>query len=278
MPDRLEVTDPDGLVSVVFRWSPPAGTTARAVLHIIHGWCEHAMRYDRPARQLAAAGIAVYADDHRGHGETGTRNGTTGHLGPGGHEGAVEAVHAVSRAAREAEDDRLPFFALGHSWGSLLLGRYLERWSGELAGAVLTGTTYLALGQKGDRNYNARFEPSRTPYDWLSRDADEVDRYAADPFCGFDVMKEPIDLKAPKRGIDAPIRASLPLLIVNGADDPVGGEEAARLLAERYVERGLTDVTWKAYAGARHELLNEIEPCRTEVLGDIRAWLDARIG
>ena len=269
------MTDPDGLTSVVWRWLPPAGTPTRAVLHVIHGWCEHGLRYDRPATALAAHGIAVYADDHRGHGETGRHNGTSGRLGPGGNEGAVEAVHAVSEAAR-AEHPGVPFFALGHSWGSLLLGRYLERWSDELDGAILTGTTYRALGREMPTDFNAKWSPPRTPYDWLTRDEAEVDTYIADPLCGFDAMQERFDEgDQSKRGEDRPIRADLPIHVLNGADDPVGGEEGARLLAAHYAGLGVTDVTWKAYAGARHELLNET--CRDEVLADIQAWLDARI-
>src|SRR5215212_7200736 len=108
MPETLHVPDPDGLTSVVLRWLPPA---PRAVLHVMHGWAEHALRYDRPAQRLVAAGIAVYADDHRGHGQTGVRNGTSGDLGPGGMEGVVDAVHAVSERAR-GDHPGLPFFAL----------------------------------------------------------------------------------------------------------------------------------------------------------------------
>jgi alpha-beta hydrolase superfamily lysophospholipase len=275
-PERLEVPDPDGLISVAFRWLPPDGTPIRAVLHVMHGWAEHSMRYDRPARQLAARGIAVYADDHRGHGQTGVRNGTTGELGPGSMEGVVEAVHAVSEHAR-AQHPVAPFFALGHSWGSMILGRYLERWSDELDGAMLTGTTYAAAGlpmpDPGD--FNARFGPARTAYDWLSRDDAEVDAYVADPMCGFDAMHDRPNLAAEPRGENRPIRPSLPLFVFNGADDPVGGDDGGAALAERYRARGLTDVTWRSYPGARHELLNET--CRDEVLGDITTWLEARI-
>jgi alpha-beta hydrolase superfamily lysophospholipase len=273
--DRLEVRDPDGLTSVVFRWLPPAGTPTRAVLHVMHGWCEHALRYDRPATALANTGIVVYADDHRGHGATGQHNGTTGDLGPGGMEGVVEAVHAVTEAAR-AEHPAAPVFALGHSWGSMILFRYLQRFSDGLAGAILTGTTLMTVGREGPADLNGRFEPARTPYDWLTRDEAEVDKYVADPLCGFEIMqgRRPT-ADDPKRGTDAPIRPDLPILVVNGADDPVGGEEGARLLAEHFAGLGVTDVRWKAYEGARHELLNETS--RDEVLGDLQAWLDGRI-
>ena len=276
MPERLEVPDPDGLISVVFRWLPPSGTATRAVLHVMHGWAEHAMRYDRPARRLAARGIAVYADDHRGHGETGIRNETTGSLGPGSMEGVVEAVHAVSDRAR-AEHPGVPFFALGHSWGSMILGRYLERWSDELGGAMLTGTTYAAAGMPmpDPDDFNARFPNARTAYDWLSRDEAEVDAYIADPMCGFDAMHDRPTLAAQPRGENRPIRPELPLYVFNGADDPVGGDAGGTALADLYRARGLTDVTWRSYPGARHELLNET--CRDEVLGDITAWLEARI-
>jgi alpha-beta hydrolase superfamily lysophospholipase len=273
VPDELHVKDPDGLTSVVLRWLP-AGAP-RAVLHVMHGWGEHAMRYDRTAKGLTRAGLAVYADDHRGHGRTGQVNGSTGDLGPGGMEGVVEAVRAVSERAC-AEHPGTPFFALGHSWGSMILGRYLRRWSDALDGALLTGTTYRAVARGAPTDLNERFEPARTQYDWLTRDHAEVDRYIADPMCGFEVMRGRPGFDAdPARGVDVVIRPELPVLIFNGADDPVGGEEGGRLLADHYRGLGLVDVTFLVYEGARHELFNETN--RDEVTSDVVGWLDARI-
>jgi alpha-beta hydrolase superfamily lysophospholipase len=272
MPDELHVKDADGLTTVALRWLPVR--SPRAVVHVMHGWGEHAMRYDRLAKRLTDAGIAVYADDHRGHGRTGQVNGATGDLGPGGMGGVVEAVHAVSERATGAHPGA-PFFALGHSWGSMILGRYLRTWSDELDGALLTGTTYRAVGGTAPTNLNERFEPARTPYDWLSRDAAEVDAYVADPMCGFEVMRGRPTADDDARLIDNPIRPSLPVLIFNGGDDPVGGAEGGRLLAEHYRGLGLTDVTLAVYDGARHELFNEVN--RDEVTADVLAWLEARI-
>ena len=53
--------------------SASTGGEPHAIVQIAHGIGEHALRYDAFAQVLAANGFAVYADDHRGHGETGRR-------------------------------------------------------------------------------------------------------------------------------------------------------------------------------------------------------------
>ena len=45
----------------------------RAVVQIAHGLGEHARRYDEMAATLNRSGFSVYAEDHRGHGQTGLR-------------------------------------------------------------------------------------------------------------------------------------------------------------------------------------------------------------
>ena len=277
-PEELTVTHDEGPDSVVCRW--PA-EHPRAILHILHGWAEHVVRYDRPAQALAAAGYTVVADDHRGHGRSGLRSDTLGDLGPRGMDGVLDAVHDVTLDAAR-RDPGLPVFVLGHSWGSFLLQRYLRRWSDEIDGALLTGTTYRARGVAStDRPPpNERFEPARTPYDWLTRDEAEVDLYVADPLCGFEIMRDSPRTQStgavPTRSTPTSPgpRQDLPILIFNGADDPVGGDAGGRALAEHYRGLGVADVTYLGYDGARHELFNETN--RDEVVADVIAWLDER--
>lgn len=281
--EEVTVEDPDGLVSVVLRWLPEGGP--RAVVHVLHGWAEHAGRYQRLGCALAGRGYAVYADDHRGHGQSGVRNDSLGELGPRGGHGVLDAVHAVTqRAAREHPG--LPVFVLGHSWGSFLLQRYVRRWSSEIVGALLTGTTHRDPGapQAPRVPPNDRFEPARTPYDWLSRDEDEVDRYIADPLCGFEIMRDrpaTATAAAPSGGAGGAdptagrkVDPGLPVLIFNGGDDPIGGETGGHALGEHYRALGLEDVSVRIYPGARHELFNETN--RDEVIADVIDWLDAR--
>ena len=276
------VTDGDGIEITVDRWSPPEGTPVVAVLHLLHGWAEHAGRYARFASAAAPEGIAVYANDHRGHGRTGlAAAGGLGDLGPGGMDGVLSSVRAVSDRAF-ADHPGVPRFLLGHSWGSFLAQRYIRRWADELAGAVLMGTTLRREGAVRRGGPNERFEPAATPYDWLSRDAAEVQRYIEDPWCGFErmtsqVASTPARSNAESRSPDdTDVPSSLPLLILNGTDDPIGGDEGGRALAEHYRRAGVRDVTLELYAGARHELLNETN--REEVTADLLAWLAARRG
>ncbi len=276
-PAELTVIDPDGLPNVVFRWTP--SQSPRAAVHVMHGLAEHALRYARLASALNAAGYVVYADDHRGHGQTGTRTDSLGDFGPRGMEGVVDAVHAVTERVH-AEHPGLPVFALGHSWGSFILYRYLQRYGDDLAGALLTGTTHITPGAEAVGSFNDAFQPARTPYDWLSRDDAEVDAYLADPLCGFESVplrsSPSVDRDAPEPapGDDSTIPRALPVFVFNGAADPIGGTVGGRALADHLLALGLDDVTFRSYPDARHELFNEIN--RDEVVADVVAWLDAR--
>ena len=130
-----------------------------------------------------------------------------GVMGPGGGEAVIDDLHELRRGRRAAVGGDVPVFLFGHSMGSLIALAYLTRHADGLAGSVLCGfpanvDDAAALGallqgfaDAGMRDEpvddllgdnNAAFEPARTPFDWLSRDPDEVDRYVADPMCGDD--------------------------------------------------------------------------------------------
>ena len=129
--------------------------------------------------------------------------------------------------------------------------------------------------------FNVGFE-HRTGYEWLSRDEAEVDVYVADPWCGFDVPDETIPSLFAQAGrladptVLAGIRHDLPILVASGSDDPLaGGGELVELLAQRYRDAGLADVTVTVYPGARHEILNETN--RDEVTNHIIDWLSRMV-
>jgi alpha-beta hydrolase superfamily lysophospholipase len=184
----------------------------------------------------------------------------------------------------------LPLFLFAHSMGSFAAQSVILTHSEQYAGVVLSGSTALDLlaagmaqaeGPVGLEAFNAGFE-HRTGYEWLSRDEEEVDRYVADPLCGFVLPDETVPALFGAAGTLADpaalagIRPDLPLLIVSGSDDPLaGGGQLLEVLGQRYRDAGLTEVTVKLYDGARHEILNEIN--RDEVTADVLAWLDAHL-
>ena len=269
----------------------------RAVVLIAHGASEHSGRYDRFARDLNAAGYAAVAIDHRGQGRTSVATGV-GVLGEGGGPSVVTDLVELGAAA-VAEAGGAPLVLFGHSLGSLIALAYLVDHSQGLAAAVLCGFPVDPAGAAvmaellqgavdagmGDAPMDALsannepFEPARTPFDWLSRDAAEVDAYLADPYCG-DQHPLTYGYFAGIAGVVAPATAAIdriacPVDVIAGDRDPAAGMGAhPRALADLLTAAGV-DTTLRLYADSRHELLNETN--RDEVTADLVAWLDARV-
>lgn len=298
----------DGRTQIHVRRCTP-DTAPRAVLQLAHGIAEHVERYDEFAAYLAKNGFLVVANDHLGHGQSVAPDGELGHFADeDGWMTAVGDMHRLSLQT-QAEFPGLPYFLFGHSMGSFLTRTYLLRWSDELTGAVICGTgqqpaavvaggklaSALEIRKHGPRyhsdrlnslafgSYNRAFQPARTPNDWLSRDEAQVDRYNADPLCGFvptaglfhDMMGG-IQMISKLSNVQR-IRRDLPVLFISGDADPVGENgKGVRRAYETFLRAGLTDVSLKLYPGGRHEILNEL--CRNEVYDDVLQWLEGHLG
>jgi len=304
----------DGTKLFLYRWSADeqAGQP-KAVLHILHGMAEHALRYRRLAEKLTAAGIEVWAADQRGHGRTADsrvndrgRGGLLGHCADGkAYVRVTRDVHAINEKIRKTwPAPRL--FLLGHSWGSFIAQNYIEEYSNDLIdGCILSGTKgpgdimvkiglpvmSLLAAFRGQRNgsplaksmadggYIKPFMPNRTPFDWLSRDDKEVDKYVADPLCGKlcsigfyrDLAKILSSIHRTKA--IAKISRSLPVYVFSGSADPVGDMGASpTALVNAYRNIGIADIEFVLYPGARHETLNETN--RQEVMDNLLSWIN----
>jgi alpha-beta hydrolase superfamily lysophospholipase len=295
----------DGTALHVYEWSPDEGTPVRAVMHIAHGMAEHAKRYERLAEELTKHGFVVYANDHRAHGKT-AKPGELGHLDVG-FDVLVRDLERLVTAEIDAHPGK-PFVLFGHSMGSFMVQAALPDLSTRLAGAVLSASNgkptpiaaagrlvaraeRLRVGPRGASPvikalsfgaFNKMFAPNRTANDWLSRDAAEVDKYEADPLCGFDCSTSTwialLDALGPLTSPEhqAKIRKDLPLYVFAGALDPVSEKtKGLRQLLDSYAKVGLTDVKHRFYEGGRHEMLNETN--RDEVTRDLVAWLDEKV-
>ncbi|MCK1797331.1 alpha/beta hydrolase [Streptomyces sp. XM4193] len=294
----------DGVPVATHSWRPRGGTP-RALIQIAHGAAEHALRYDGFARELTAHGYAVVASDHRGHGATAQYTGGFGAAGDDAWPAVVRDLHTVGERAR-AEFSGVPLVLLGHSMGSQLARDYAQEYGNQLAGLILSGTfrslpgcesesVVRALGteiEKNGRDAPSDFVPQlfgafndpyehRTGFEWLSRDPEQVDRYADDPRCGFPFSAGlSMDWVLGSRKINDPahfgrIPRTLPVHVAVGDQDPCHqGMTLVYELLEDFRYLGTRDLTWRAYEGARHEILNETN--RREVFADLLAWLDQR--
>ena len=277
-------------VEVFTSWWPVDAPSA--VVVIAHGASEHALRYERFAGELNAAGIAVVAIDHRGHGRTGASPGA-GLVGPGGGPVLIEDLHEV-RLQAETRFPNVPLIVFGHSLGSLITLAYLVEHSRGLAGGVLCGFAadidatdamgelLSGFAELRDESaaailaaINAPFEPARTPFDWLSRDDAEVDAYINDPYCGdnnpitFGYLIDVFDVVAPAATQLSTIEC--PVFVIAGDQDPAAGTGAFATGVADALRDASVAVDLKLYEGARHELLNETN--RVEVTADLVEWV-----
>ncbi len=269
----------DGATIQAYVW--PAAGKPRAIVSISHGAAEHALRYERFALALNAVGIEVWATDHRGHGQSPGPHGL-GDFGEGGWLALVADMGQLIDLARKAQPDT-PVILFGHSMGSFAAQEFCLDESERIDALILSGSTALEVpGEDGPApagGFNAALEPARTEYDWLSRDEAEVDKYIADPLCGFETLgwRGTRSLWDPTRLADAEalrnIRSDLPVLLMAGERDPINNDlKGLHLLEQRWRDAGVERIDTQYYEGARHETLNEIN--RDEVTDNIIDWLN----
>ncbi|GAA3939169.1 alpha/beta hydrolase [Microbacterium soli] len=278
-----EFVDAHG-IAIVYDVHEASGT-ARGVVQLLHGVGEHAGRYAALITALTDAGFHVYADDHRGHGRTGIRQwggpDRLGRLGRGGLRAAVAACLQLSGIIRE-ERPGLPLILLGHSWGSFLAQMMLDRAPEDYQGVILSGSALRTPGDLNALPLNAR---------WNGPDADGLEWLSRDPAVWREFHDDPLTTEVPLLKLFGPIEAArlfgrphrdlaqrhdVPVLLMVGGDDPVGGPRSVHRLADAYRRRsGLTDVTTLVYPDARHEIFNELQ--QEEVRSDLLAWLDGHV-
>lgn len=258
----------------------------KAVIQIAHGLGEHARRYDHMASILNRSGFSVYADDHRGHGHTGLRQlernqiRNLGNLGPGGMDATYAQVADFTQLIKEENPGR-PIILIGHSWGSFIAQKIINRHSEiydavVLSGSALTMPGYLATG---DFNKVWKKLPGSTGYEWLSRDVEIQKSFVADPLTFLAAALKVFGFRNSLKMFGKPskyVRSDLPILVQVGEADPIGGEYSNKALVESYRKNaGIQDIELFVYHDARHEIYNELN--KDQILLDLINWIDIRV-
>ncbi|MCM1144521.1 MAG: alpha/beta hydrolase [Blautia sp.] len=289
------------------KWIPDVEKPV-CIFQIIHGMAEYIDRYDEFARFLAEKGILVVGEDHLGHGKSVPKGAPYGYFCEQDAANVlVRDVHRLKKIMQEQYPGVL-YLILGHSMGSFILRNYLFRYGSGINGAVIVGTgmqpkgTVLAaktitavqklfcggkhVGKFIDKlafgNYNQKFKPARTAFDWLSREEANVDNYIADSLCGFvftlngfAALFQLIYNLHDKKNVES-MPKELPIMMIAGADDPVGDYgKGVEKVYQSYLDCGMQNVQMKLYEKDRHELLNETD--RERVYEDIYRWILQRV-
>ena len=271
-----------------------------ATIHINHGMAEHSKRYDEFARAMNKEGFAVYAQDHRGHGRS--SDGKYGYFADeNGWMRICNDSFALDKLIKE-EYPELPHFIFGHSMGSFLTRTNIALHSEFYDAAVICGTggsqgllgriglkiAEMHIRKKGAEekdslldklafgSYNKKFK-GEGEFAWLSSDRNEVEKYIKDPECGFvcstSFYRDLItgSFTANDEKLAASIRKDLPIMLISGDMDPVGGySKGVKESYERYKRLGIKDVRLNLIKDGRHEILND--RMRGEVISKVSAF------
>lgn len=272
-----------------------------AAVQLTHGMAEHIDRYEDFACFLAEQGVLVYGQDHAGHGKS-TPETPRGYFGPANGWDALVADMKTLYGMIKPDYPAIPFILFGHSMGSFLARTYASRSGADFDAFVFSGTAgknpalpiakliakwaiirhgaetpSKLLNDLAFGGYNKAVGSNRTEFDWLSTTEDNVDRYVADPLCGFPFSAAAmLDLFTGLGEIGSSDWAKAvidkPIFLVSGENDPVGGKKASgvREVAKALKDTGHT-VECKIYPGDRHEILNEVNAA--EVYGDIALFI-----
>jgi alpha-beta hydrolase superfamily lysophospholipase len=269
----------------------PADGQPRGILLVLHGLAEHSKRYAGFAAAMAARGYHVYAHDHRGHGATATSGAPIGQFARRDGADRVIADVAIMRDHAASRHPGLPVILFGHSMGGLVAlntaiihpekfdavavwnSNFAVGLAGRAAQAILLAEKALKgsdvpsgfLPRLTFEAWGKSIPGHRTAFDWLSRDSSEVDKYIADPLCGFDASVSlwldifALTFRAPRKQHLDRLPKDLPIHLVGGGEDPATERGKAVIwLSDRLKRHGFSRINTEIYQDMRHETLNEI--------------------
>jgi len=266
----------DGAALAVTRWLPSGDP--RAVVLLAHGYAEHAGRYGHVAARLTAAGYAVYAVDHWGHGKS---DGAMGYVPR--FALYVQGMAALIERVREAWPGK-PRLLLGHSMGGLIATLLLIEHQRDFAVAALSGPAILTPAPPSRltiwlSRFLSRYVPRagvmKLDPAGVSRDPAVVAAYLADPFVHGGKMSARLAAEmfdAMARAREGAGAITLPLLLQHGAEDRLTAPEGSRFLFDHVAS---VDKRLEIYPGLFHEIYNE--PERDAVLDDLIGWFDGHV-
>lgn len=272
----------------------------KGIFHLVHGMTEYIGRYDPLLSLIASAGYVACGFDNLGHGKTASESERGFIAEKDGYKYLVEDVMRFGNAVK-ADYPGLPYFLMGHSMGSFIVRLTACRYPKDIDKLIICGTggpnpaagAGLALIKlialfKGKRGYSSFIEnmafgtynkrfPGGGKYEWLTKDEEVKSAYAADPLCTFRFTLSALyDLIKLNSLCNKPVwfksmRKDLPILLISGADDPVGDYGKGVTAVYNRLKSNGCDVSIHLYENCRHEIHNDT--CREQSAQDILKFI-----
>ncbi len=278
------------------------------VIQLVHGSLEHCSRYNELALFFNKLGFSVIGSDHRGHGQTAKNNDEIfGHVGQNNnHKTIITDLMEVNLYIRK-NNKKIPIVLFGHSWGSYLARCLIAIKQADFQGAIISGTGWESpiltsfalmflkiqklfafgndskvshlLHQLTFKKFNKPFATAEsTGLEWVSNDKEEQLKFFNDELrgecfsiAGFKTLIGTAKQACSKKTIER-TNSQLPILIISGTQDPVGGFGKGVLKLKRKLKKQRCQfITTKLYIDQRHEI--HLDTNKKEYFQDLKKWL-----
>jgi alpha-beta hydrolase superfamily lysophospholipase len=270
------VGDFDGSIGKIHyeHWEP---ADPKALVVFFHGLGEHIGSYGPLAERLTAAGFALWASDHLGHGHSEGVRVLISRV-----DDLINDAEHLLHLAREAHPE-LPVILAGHSLGSavttLLTAERLLPGGFSPHGLVLAGSSLLPLPGGGLAELLAsgidlmslRKDPGE-----MTRNTEYAQQIREDPLTWqggirLETLRALGAIGARSEAAVSGGTLTLPILLLHGEEDDLASAEGARKAAEL-----LPNARAVIFPSDRHNILNEID--RDAVYDVLVEFVDSVIG
>lgn len=277
---------------------PPAKPLG--IFHLVHGMTEYIGRYDSLLSLIASAGYIACGFDNLGHGKTAEREELGFIAEKDGYKYLVDDVMIFGNSVKKDYPD-IPYYLFGHSMGSFIVRLTAEKYKDDIDKLIICGTggpnPAAGIGillidlfsvSKGKRgysvfienmafgSYNKRFKGGGK-YEWLTKDEKIKEAYKNDPLCTFrftlSALKDLVTLNrlCNRRAWFKNMRKDMPILLISGAEDPVGDYGKGVTAVYKALKKNGCDVSLHLYENCRHEIHNDT--CKEKSAEDILKFI-----
>lgn len=251
----------------------------KAGIVLVHGLGEHCGRYGYVVERLFPKGYSFWMADHRGHGRSGGPRGHVEHF-----DQYIMDLQMVVELARKAVGDNGKLFLLGHSMGGLIALTFALRMPDLLTGVVASAPALgvkvevpkwkSSMGQIMSSIWPGLTMSNELDPKFVSHDAEVVYNYIHDPLVHHKVTARWFTefTAAIDNAQKTADNMKIPTLMQIPGEDRFVNPQASKEFFEKLT---VSDKTFKFYEPLYHEIYNETEAERNQVLDDLESWLEA---